>query len=487
VPVVNDQRGAPFSRVAGAAIDLGAVEFFTQPPLVVSTLADELDNDLSEGDLSLREAIALANATAAADTITFAPNLNGTIGLTLGQLVVTAPLTISSSSDGRTIIDALDSSRVIDITDTAGDVSLVSLVIQNGETNAANQGGAGIRSRSTGLLTLNDTVVRGNDALGATSSGGGISTTGEVVIRNSTISGNSAQGTTSRGGGVYSYDGRITLIDSTVSANYTISGYGGGVGTIRSTITAINSTISGNLSVGDSTGAGIGSFSGPIILTNSTVTLNSSQGANGTGGGVGSNQGPITVNNSIIAGNTAANGPDLNQGFGSPTLRSSLLGDNSGTSLVAAPVGTPDSNGNLIGTAAAKIDPLLGPLKGNGGRIATHALLTDSPAINGGNNALAVNGATPLGNDQRGAPFVRLNGVVDMGAYEAQTFGTSFFVVTTATDELDYTNTQVSLREAVNTANGNPGADTITFDNTVFATAQTISLTLGQMRIVGSV
>ncbi len=49
------------------------------------------------------------------------------------------------------------------------------------------------------------------------------------------------------------------------------------------------------------------------------------------------------------------------------------------------------------------------------------------------------------------------NGRVDMGAYERQTLAASFFIVTTLTDELDYSNGQVSLREAINssTVSGN--------------------------------
>ncbi len=36
-------------------------------------------------------------------------------------------------------------------------------------------------------------------------------------------------------------------------------------------------------------------------------------------------------------------------------------------SLPAAPVGSPDANGNLVGTPTAPIDPKLGPLANNGG------------------------------------------------------------------------------------------------------------------------
>ena len=67
----------------------------------------------------------------------------------------------------------------------------------------------------------------------------------------------------------------------------------------------------------------------------------------------------------------------------------SLIGDNAGTLLVEAPLGFPDVDGNLIGSAAGSgiIDPLLGPLANNGGPTQTHALLSGSPALDAGDPA----------------------------------------------------------------------------------------------------
>jgi hypothetical protein len=172
---------------------------------------------------------------------------------------------------------------------------------------------------------------------------------------------------------------------------------------------------------------------GEVSLTQSTVTDNR---ADLMGGGVYQampNNRPFSISGSIVAGNTAGIGWAVAGPISSliPTVRSanySLIGDKTGTSLVEAPIGSPDTNGNLIGGPAnGAIDPLLGPLADKGGPTMTHALLAGSPAIDAGDPGIALN---PAEYDQRGAPFVRVfdgnsNGVarIDVGAYELQPDG----------------------------------------------------------------
>jgi hypothetical protein len=121
-----------------------------------------------------------------------------------------------------------------------------------------------------------------------------------------------------------------------------------------------------------------------------------------------------------------------------PTVTYSLIGDKSGTSLVEAPVGSPDAKGNLIGGPVhGAIDPRLGPLAYNGGptfldgsKLLTRALLPGSPAIDTGNPAAVAGvGAVPLF-DQRGSPFNRVadgdgagGARIDIGAFELQSMG----------------------------------------------------------------
>jgi hypothetical protein len=87
-----------------------------------------------------------------------------------------------------------------------------------------------------------------------------------------------------------------------------------------------------------------------------------------------------------------------------------LIGDGTGMSGLSNGV-----NGNLVGSASAPIDPLLGPLQDNGGPTQTMALLAGSPAIDAGDP----NYTGPPFTDQRG--FARVyNGRIDIGAFEFQ-------------------------------------------------------------------
>src|SRR5262249_20648472 len=81
-----------------------------------------------------------------------------------------------------------------------------------------------------------------------------------------------------------------------------------------------------------------------------------------------------------------------------------------------------------------------------------------------------------LQNDQRGIGFQRLfGGKADIGAYEDQH---SFEVIDT-----DDTGDDFDLRHTIGYANANPGADTITFNTSVFSSPKEIVLVNGKISI----
>src|SRR5262249_9343619 len=150
-------------------------------------------------------------------------------------------------------------------------------------------------------------------------------------------------------------------------------------------------------------GGGIEAMFGNVTLESSTVAKNSTTGSYSTGGGLYARSGAVTLTNSILAANTIQSGgyPDVFMSIFGGTFSAdhSLIGNRQGLTLPAAPVGSPDANGNLIGSTTSPIDPQLGPLANNSGPTPTMALLPVSPAVDMG-------GTTQLTTDQRGCTRV---------------------------------------------------------------------------------
>ena len=300
-----------------------------------------------------------------------------------------------------------------------GEVTVTNSTISH---NFADGFGGGIESTYT-ELTLVDSLVSDNTAF---ASGGGIYhnnfSPASNIIR-TTISRNYA---TDYAGGLLHQGGELYITDSTISNNNALDG-GGGID-VRSTTIVVGSTINNNTT--ELYGAGIRSAYGgnPLTLTNSTVYGNSSQYRAGgfsltgsslttlynttvannsalqDGGGIFvANDATLTIGNSIIANSPA--GADCNQIGGTISFV--------GLNLVADNTCDASTNGQLTG------DPKLDTsgLQLNTGSMPTIPLLSDSPAIDVGDNSLV----TGISYDQRGVGFPRIHGTnVDLGAYEYQ-------------------------------------------------------------------
>ncbi|NEO58631.1 MAG: right-handed parallel beta-helix repeat-containing protein [Okeania sp. SIO3B5] len=282
-----------------------------------------------------------------------------------------------------------------------------------------------------GQLNVVDSTISGNKVTGGTSDGGGINSLySDITITNSTISGNTLEGTAfGSGGGIYNRHGNTTIANSTIADNSALmttefgSADGGGIFSRDGDLEISNSTVSGNSAVGlDRTdGGGIYSKNGNLTVANSTISYNSTAGNSADGGGIFSSSGIATITNSTISDNSADGRGGGLFSEGRTNLTNTIIANSTGRDAVL--------NNSLIDTNVNNLiedghynpflsgNPGLGPLQNNGGFTETHALLSDSIAIDAGDNR----GATGLTSDQRGLGFDRIiNGTVDIGAYEVQ-------------------------------------------------------------------
>src|SRR5262249_35367033 len=124
-------------------------------------------NLADSGAGSLRQALLDANASAGADTITFASKVKGTITLTSGELDITDALTIVGPGAKKLTVSGNHASRVFDITGGVT-VTMANLTISNG---LADHGG-GILNEAGASLTLSQVTLSQNQAVGGLGGGG---------------------------------------------------------------------------------------------------------------------------------------------------------------------------------------------------------------------------------------------------------------------------------------------------------------------------
>jgi hypothetical protein len=494
-----DQRGVVRPPWPGA--DVGAYQRPAEAPsLIVNTTADAYDP--YDNRTSLREAIAAAGTAAfpGPDTITFDPVVFASARTitTRGTLELGSDVTIDAASLGIVLRrPSTAASYGIVQVDPGVTATLRGLTLTGGSSDL----GGGILN--FGNLAVSDATIRGNSA----KSGGGIGNFGALTLSNSTVDQNTAK---QSGGGLLNASDqtagrRVSATVVGVRFRGNVAAQGGGIGN-ESDLLLLRSTVADNTAT-VLNGGGIDN-TGTASIGNCTITGNT---AAASGGAIsffgGSPAASLSVLASTVAGNSAGTltgGIYFASASGTPiALRSTIVAGNSLTSTVAPPtdvfgpfssggfnlVGIGDGAtgltgpGDRVGTAAAPIDPRLGPLADNGGPTQTMALLDGSPALLKGDPALA--GTL----DQRGVARPAWPGV-DAGAYQRQAEAPSL-VVNTAADVSSFYDNRTSLREALAVAGspGFPGPDTITFDPTVFATARTITLdpSLGTLRIATDV
>jgi hypothetical protein len=381
VSISNATPNGSHTITIRATDNCGAITDATFTLTVAAHVAPVVTNTNDSGVNSLRQALL---DVLDGETITFniPPTDPGyvagvwTISLTTGELVVDKDVTINGLGANVLVVrrdPSASNFRVFHVTSglsRPGDapsgipagVTIQGLTISGGVSNSGLFGGAGggIYNDHTNL-TVNACALSGNSAVyGGAIISDGLNGTASLAITNSTLSGNSASGDSlASGGGVMNY------------------GYNGSV-----PLNVANSTFSQNSA--SSRGGGIFNYgetgSAPLNIANSTFSQNSS--TNG-GGAIFNSFGATTIGNSILK--TGVSGPNIDGGGGSITSSGyNLSNDNGGGFLTAT--------GDQINT-----DPILGPLKNNGGPTFTHAPLSNSPAIDRGKDI------GPTGQDQRGS------------------------------------------------------------------------------------
>jgi len=326
----------------------------------IFTVTDNSDSPTDTG--SLRYAV---NNAPSGSTIEFASTVTSPITLTNGVLTIGTKLDIEGPGANNLTISGNNTTGIFSV--TGGTTATIAGLTLTGGISA--DGGAILNS---GTLTVNNCTVTKSTA----TYGGGIENEGTLAANNCTISNNSAAG----GGGIFNH-AAATLTNCTIANNSAVNG--GGIYNLNpATLSLADCTIAAN----SATSAG-----GGVIDTMSASTV---------------------LANTIVAGNTApspstSSGPDVNGIVTS--LGYNLIGNTSGGS-------------GFVATDLQNVNALLGPLKANGGPTPTMALLPGSPAIDAGNNSLAIGpSGSPLITDQRG--FTRIvNSTVDIGAFEVQVY-----------------------------------------------------------------
>lgn len=428
----TDQRG--FARVNGLGVDSGAVEFGDgSQTLIVTTLAESLEEQTEPRILNIREALRHSNPDAMVDLT----GLNGTIALT-SQLWIEENTTIIGPGADILTLDGQETTGIFYI--IGASATMEGLRIKSGFASS----GAGISVPSTGatippVLNLRDLEFTQN----VSQIGGALSIgQGTVNIERCLFAFNGATGPNNQnfdypGGAIYSIK-PLNISNSTFISNEASKG---GAIYALGTLTLRNSSIISNYARDTATGG--------IDARSTTVMTN------------------------CVLWDNSAETEDLSSQFSGTA--STAIGNF--VSYAHPSTGIVDGvNDNQVGSSIqSPLDPMLGPLADNGGTTRTRVPMPGSPLINRGRTSESA-GST----DQRGA--ARVLATVDIGAVEV-------IPEPIMVDDPDDSPTEglITLREAVGAIYG---SGTIEFSNDLSYPLQ-IDLVQGeipvrkQMSIIG--
>lgn len=379
-----DQRGTGFTRVfdgdedGTARIDIGAYELQASM-LVVDNDGDTIDGNLGVGEVTLREAIQLANQNPIPDTIVFditSPNLGPVITAASALTVRDSVKILGPGSGILAIVGGGSNLFTIDNgLATLLDVEITGLEISNGSNGAVisrenlslddivfagntSPTAGGAIFHELGMLKLNNSLVTGSTTTGINADGGAIYIRNAVaeITGYTTIAGNNTTGTSSDGGAIAIKDSTFTARQVTISGNSTPGGStrGGGVFVDNSTVFFEEAVISGNSTKGsNSQGGGIAAINSHVTLEkNSLIAINSTIGSQAPGGGIFMSGGTLLVNNGTIIQNTTAG---LSSSGGGIALQSGAVATIAGTTMIENTVAGVGSNGGGVSSVGASL------------------------------------------------------------------------------------------------------------------------------------
>jgi CSLREA domain-containing protein len=385
-------------------------------PATAITVTTTVDEYGTGADCSLREAITAANTDAPfggcpagnghdiihipAGIYTLTIGGSGDNANIQGDLDVHSNITFMGEGTSTTIIqagtqgfpntpDGID--RVFDIHANASFVSFDGITIRHGHTAGTERGG-GIHYSATGTLTITNSIIQSNTSM----SGAG--------LRNVN-------------------NGSIIIDTVTFALNHATAGSGGAVSNEQTNgfIAMANSTLYSNLAPNGGTGGGISNW-GTLHVKNSTFSDNYA----GTYGSHLHNRGISVFHNvTVWHGTITSFGGNIhNHSTGTFTLNNSIIGSNVYGDFCSG-TGSFQGENNLLDQPCDAIGNLGRPthvdttLRDNGGATRTHALLEGSNALDMGINDCRDTEGNRLRRDQRGVPRPQ-NSICDIGAFEWQ-------------------------------------------------------------------
>ncbi|MBA3483472.1 MAG: hypothetical protein H0T51_16810, partial [Pirellulales bacterium] len=462
-----DQRGPGFTRVFGVLgssprIDIGAYEL-QGSVFEVSSLIDENDGVVSPGNMSLREAIALANLNPLFDVITFDADITDTfdpmIRLGLGFLApgtpadirITSSMKIDWQGDSQLLINGFnldnpsasiegsrmftvddgDLAKKIDVEFSGGDDGVI--VFMNARSS---QGGGVFYSREN--LTFNDVTFFGNQTYDPNEVAAGFPDvdqtnlhggalfqdgTGQAVKPTLTLervlfTGNSTKDVNADGGAIYVVDAALVLDDTTITGNSTTmaDSDGGAIALKNSTLLSQSFTsITGNIiQSGAGDGGGVYYTDGSVVtLLDTVVSGNNTTGGNSVGGGLAGVNSQLIVDRSIISENftlgTQSSGGGIAMTGGSAVIDASTLRANTVNGNNSHGGGLWNNGGLLTVRGSSVIDNDATHASGKGGAVYSDTNLAGTQSTLIVNSTISGNSA-----DMRGGGVFNADGRTDI-------------------------------------------------------------------------